>query len=421
MIGAVLTDLARRVDHADLVGTTDHTLLAVVAAGGSGLGEDGVDTIQVRVAAGGRTGWAGGAGAEADAVGAAAIRSAAVGDPARLFFPAAADVPVVETRSPAAAALDAPGVADLARQLYRLAGGRDRIVETWVERSVGSVSVANTRGVQTSYDTSLVGFGIEARAARGGPVVRLHQAAAGVPTTADLARLADDVIRALEPPVIEAEGTEVTRVWFAPRAVRALLTPVLAGLIGERWLAGRDTRPALDARITIVDDPLAAGRPGSRPICDDGVPSRRLTLVDRGIARQGILDLVTGSRRLLPATGHGWRRGMAAGRTGFTNVRLAAGSAESAEIAREAGDGVLVLDAAFGPAPDPATGVFRMPVPWAYRLANGVVAGRLDGGVLVGDAFELLRRVVAVGRDTEWIGACEAPSLVVDGVRLELG
>lgn len=419
MIGAVLTELAPRVSHADLVRTTDETLSVAVDADGIEILEDHADAIQVRAVEHGRLGWAAGSTSELPAVVAAALRSAAIGEPTTLFPPAPAGLAAVATSSPAARSLGAGDLIDLARRLGDRLARRGWTVETWAERSIGLVEVGNTRGVLTSYEVTLAGIGAVV-AASGGPICRVHQARVGPPETADLERLVDEVEARLTPPVLDEPTLPPSgRVWFGPRAVRSLLEPVLARLTGDRWLTG----PAgwtLDDRLTLIDDPHAAGRPGSRPICDDGVVTRPVVLIERGAPGQGIVDLVAASRHRVPATGHGWRRGFSAARTGFSNLILADGDRPADRLGAALGDGLFVPEFRFGPAPNPATGIFRVEVPWAFRVEGGRVVGRIDGVVLSGDAFELLGRVTAVGADGEWIGAARMPSLVVDGVRFDL-
>ncbi len=418
MIGAVLTELAPRVGHADLVRTTDETLSVSVGPGGTGIAEDQVDTVQVRAIEHGRLGWAAGATAEVGAVVAAALRSAAIGEPTVLFPPAPAGLASVATSSPAARSLRAADLLDTARRLSDRLARRGWTVETWAERSIGLVEVGNTRGVLTSYDVSLTGVGAVVTAA-GGPTCRVHQSRVGPPETADLERLVDDVLARLTPPVLDDPSLPPSgRVWFGPRGVRALLEPVLARLIGNRWLGGRSW--ALDDRLTLVDDPLVPGRPGSRPICDDGVVTRAIVLVERGVPRQGIADLVTASRHRVPATGHGWRRGFGGVRTGFSNLILSDGDLPADRLAATVGDGLYVPEFVFGPAPNRANGIFRVVAPWAFRVEGGRITGRIDGAILAGDAFELLGRVVGIGADGEWIGAARMPSLVLDDVRFDL-
>jgi PmbA protein len=232
--------------------------------------------------------------------------------------------------------------------------------------------------------------------------------------------LVADIEGASIPTVASESVSTRPRVWFGPRAVRALLAPVLVRLAGEEWCLAERDWPILDSRLTLVDDPLVAGRPGSRPIDDDGVPTQRITLIDGGHVVRGIFDLESGARRSVPSTGHAWRRGFRPPRIGFSNVVLEGGTADQAELTRATEGGLWVRSLRFGPAPNPVTGTFRMGVPWAYRIEQGVVVGRMDGLVLSGNVFELLKQLVAIGNDGQWIGSAAVPSIVVDGVSARL-
>jgi predicted Zn-dependent protease len=83
---------------------------------------------------------------------------------------------------------------------------------------------------------------------------------------------------------------------------------------------------------------------------------------------------------------------------------------------RALGTGLLVADLAWGPAPNPEPGAFRAHAPWCFLVENGAVVGRLPRAILAGNVFDLLRRVVAIGADADWIGAAAVPSVIVDGV-----
>lgn len=421
MISAVLTDLAPRVDHADVVGVSDTTLSVTLADDGDiGLAEDQSATVQVRVAAGGRVGWAGGFSAEMDAVAAAAIRSAAVGDPEQIFFPAPAGLPEPVTRSLSGRTTAGRELVDAARRLKQRVGRRGRTVETWAEGSHGAVEVVNTRGVHVRYEVSVVGLGLEIRSPAGlWPPCSFAAAGTALPEESEIDAMVDAAEACIEAPGRDEPSLPAhLPVWFGPRAARALLAPVLARLVGETWLASRATWPVLDGRITIADDSLAPGRPGSRPVCDDGVPTRRLLLVDRGRAVAGVFDLRTGCRHGVPATGHGWRRGFSGSRTGFSNIDVSPGDASAAQLAERAA--LYVPDLQFGTAPDPVSGVFRTTAPWSFLVQGGEVGPRIDGVTVSGDVFELLARVVAVGADARWIGSARVPSLVLDGVAVQL-
>ncbi len=423
MIGRLLSDLSGRVSAADAVATADDTISVSCDADGATVAAAESHQVQVRVVDRGRVGWAGGEGAFAAEVVAGALRSAEVGATGSLYLPAPSPLSPVVTRSPATGALGPRDLVGQARDLEARLRRRGWLVEAFAERSVGVVAIGNTRGVTAEYPTTLLGLGATVSTPDGRLSFRAHQSQVAPMGDAEIDALVREFEDVLAPaPVAAGSLPRRIRVWFAPRSVRAILGPLLSQLTGETWLAGRTRWPALDERVSVVDDPLLPGRPGSRPIDDDGVPARRLTLIDRGRATAGVLDVATGSRHLLPPTGHGWRRGPTPPRIGFSNVLMEQGTASDTELAVAAEDGLLVRDLRIGPAPNPETGVFRMAAPWTYLLAKGEIVGRVEDVVLSGNVFELLGpgRLVAVGVGARWIGAASVPPLVADGVGVTL-
>ena len=420
MIAGVLADLRARASHADLVRARDETLTVTLGGDSDAVASvDQSDTVQIRVVADGRLGWAGGDFAEAPAVADSALRSAAASDPAEIFFPAPAALPTVITRSPAAVALAVPDLVHLASSLADRLRRLNLRIETWAERSAGGVEVGNSRGVLVSYDVTMVGLGVSVT---GGPApCRVHVVGVAPPDEADLNTLVEEVEARFGPPPLDlTELGPTARVWFKPRAVRSLLAPVLARHAAGQWMGTRGRPAAIDPQLSLVDDPLVDGRPGSRPICDDGIPTQRLVLIRAGRPVGGLLDLRTASRHRLPATGHGLRRGYRAPGAAFSNLVLESLEGGTTNLAGAVGDGVLVSEIEIGPAPNPERGVFRVAVPWCYRIVGGRIVGRVEGAALAGDVFRLLERVVAIGADAEWQGAVRVPSLVLDGVGVTL-
>jgi predicted Zn-dependent protease len=422
MIGALIDDLSRRVSAADLVEHLDDTLTITVDSGGDvELEHEASSTLHVRVQHQGRLGWAGGAAAGTSDVVSAALASARGGAAGEVPLPAPSPVAAVTTASPAAAQRPIPELLSVARGLRDRLSRRGWRVEAWLERSVGTVRVANTRGVMVEYDRTLVGLGATVRAVDPvlSPPLRLHLAEIDVPPLTAVERLVTEFETWLGyPPLDDWSGPGETRAWFRPRAARCLLSPVLARLLGESWLAGqaRGESLTLDAGLTIVDDPLAAGRPGSRPVCDDGVVTRAITLLDCGRPVQGIVDLMTAFRHGVPATGHGLRPALGAPRASYSNLAVKPGGAAREELAHALGDGVLLADLGWGAAPSRSTGAFRAVAPWTFLVRDGEIVGRLNGAVVGANAFQLLARVGAIGADAEWLGAWSLPSLVVEGL-----
>jgi PmbA protein len=208
-------------------------------------------------------------------------------------------------------------------------------------------------------------------------------------------------------------------VCLAPRAVATFLRPLraaltgYAALLGSSPLRGRLHHKMFDEAITVADDPLAPGRPGSRPVDDDGVASRRVSLVSAGYVTGSISDLQLGARAGVPSTGHAWRAPGTAPRVGFTNLRIAPGSAGPKQLLEGMGTGLWIADLDWGPGPNGLSGALSLKAPWAYLVLGGAVVGRLEGVVISGNVFDALAHDVVVGNDATWIGAQCLPSLVV--------
>lgn len=420
MIARVLDAVGQRVDGAEIWTAADETLTVA-------LGEDhrlaeasSAVSVQLRIHAGGRVGAAAGHDDAVDPLIETAFASAAQGPETPLHLPGPAPMPSVQTAWPASAALDTPALFRMAQILRERLLRDGRQVSTWAERSVGRIGVGNSRGVQAGYDVTLVGVGLHIRAdGPTGPLeLRLHHAGAEPPSAAVFDRLgaaAEErlAVREVEP----AAGLTGEVVWLGPRAVRALLTPITQALHADHLhrpgAAGpaRPGEPLLPEWFTLVDDPLRPGRPGSRPVDDEGVVCRTQRLIDRGVVAGWLADLATAERLGLPASGQTWREGMDPPRAGWSNLVLEPGAATRDELAALAADGILIRDLPV-PTGDCTDGRVSLTTPWAWRLRGGEPVARLARLTLRGNVYEMLARVLAVGDTLAWWGAAGMPDLV---------
>ena len=426
MIGRLLEAVSGHVAAADAVVKADDTLsLAISPEGETRVAGSRSRIGHLRVLREGRVGSSSGSGGEAeipDLVG-RAMTSAAAGEELDLFLPAPAPVPEVSTRSPQAAVADSALLDDLARTLLDRLQRGNRRVEVWAERSSGSVEVGNSRGLLVGYPVSMAGVGavVESIGVGSAPPCRVFASGAALPTLPEMESLVAEVDRRLDPPIAELPARSASRmpVCLAPRAVATFLRPLRAAVTGHRaWLGDSPLRGKLgeqvfDPRLSLIDDPLAPGRPASRPIDDEGVVSRRLPLIDRGRVMGFLADLGVGARAKVPSTGHGWRTPHAPTRVGMTNLRVLPGPENRATLLTMMGTGILVEELEWGPGTNPVSGTFALRTPWAYLIEGGRVRGRLEGVVLSGNVFEALKELGGVGSDATWIGAADLPSILL--------
>lgn len=426
MIGRVLEAVSGRVAAADALVKTDDTLsLAISPDGETRVAASRTRNAYLRVLRDGRVGYSSGSGGDAeipDLVG-RAMTSAAAGEELDLFLPVPAPIPEVGTRSPQAAAADAAELDGLARTLLERLQRSNRRVETWAERSVGSVQVGNSRGVLVGYAVSMAGVGavVESIGVGSAPPCSVFASGSDLPTLPEMEGLVAEVDRRLNPPIADLSSGPASRlpVCLAPRAVATFLRPLRAALtghqalLGDSPLRGKLGEQVFDARLSVIDDPLAPGRPGSRPIDDDGVVSRRIALIDRGRVAGFLADLGVGARAMVPSTGHGWRTPNAPPRVGMTNLRVLPGPENRATLLTMMGKGILIDALEWGAGSNPISGTIALRAPWAYLVEGGRVRGRLEGVMLSGNVFEALKELGGVGSDATWIGAACLPSILL--------
>lgn len=426
MIERLLHAVAGRVAAADAVAKADDTLTV-------SLDDEGRVTVtasrsevsHLRIAGDGKVAVASSTDPSPLALAEQALADLPEGEDLTLHFPAPAPLPGVMTRSPQAAAAGPETLLSMLRPLAGRLARTNRRVEVWAERSLGLVRVGNTRGVLAEYEVSTIGIGtmIESIGAGAAPPCRLHVAGATMPSMVEVETLVTEADRRLAPPPVESGALSGRMpVCFAPRALAILLLPLRAALLGHEALLGRSPlrgrrgEPLFDRRFSLVDDALVPARPGSRPIDDDGVPSRRVDLVVEGRLAAMAADLRIGALAGVPSTGNAWRQAFGPPRVGFTNLLVRAGDGDRAALLAPLAPGLLVEDLEWGPGPNPLPGAFMARAPWAYLVEQGEVRGRVESVSLTGNAFDLLGRVVAIGSDATWVGSWCAPSMVFDGV-----
>ncbi len=416
----------RRAQAADVVEKTDETTTLIFEAGrlkATSLAQE--RGTNLRVVADGRMGFAGTTDDTPGALLDAAIASARIGEAVDLKLPDPAPLPEVRTHVPRAAAA---GFAEL-RQfgsllLDRL--GRDGCqVNAVVERSVGTVRVANGQGLNVSYDVSALSLSVELTRVSGNDVLIIGDSWSGadLPDAGALERMVDNVLRRLRwsaTPSPSPSGS--LPVCFSPSGAAPLLLPLQQALLGKSVLQGisplgaRLGKKAFDGAFSLTDDPLAEGRPGSRPCDDEGVPSRQLPLVERGVLRGFIYDLETAARARVTPTGHGRRGTFGKPQAAYSNLVVQPGDKTLEELLGAIDDGLLVDELLGVGQGNVIGGGFSHPVALAWRVTRGEIVGRVKDAAVAGDAYRLLGRIVGLGKELTWRGSIAAPHLLLAGV-----
>lgn len=177
-------------------------------------------------------------------------------------------------------------------------------------------------------------------------------------------------------------------------------TSAFSSLIGKRV--------ASDV-CTIVDDGTLPFRRGSLNMDDEGTPTSRTVLIERGILRGYITDRLNAKLMGIPLTGNGRRESFQSiPLPRMTNTFMLAGESDPDEILRSVKKGLYAVSFGGGQV-DITNGKFVFSTSEAYLIEDGKITRPVKGATLIGNGPEILTRVSMVGHDLkldEGIGTC---------------
>ncbi|MSQ77807.1 MAG: metalloprotease TldD [Nitrospiraceae bacterium] len=167
-------------------------------------------------------------------------------------------------------------------------------------------------------------------------------------------------------------------------------------------------RVASDA-CTIVDDGTLPFRRGSLNMDDEGTPTSRTVLIEKGILRGYITDKLNARLMGIPLTGNGRRESFQSiPLPRMTNTFMLAGESDPQDIIRSVTHGLYAVSFGGGQV-DITNGKFVFSASEAYLIENGQVTKPVKGATLIGSGPEVLTKVSMVGHDLmldEGIGTC---------------
>ena len=229
-------------------------------------------------------------------------------------------------------------------------------------------AVANSLGVEASFDETISGLEIKAMAPAVSGYAQYWSRDYATTDSRERAELAASKATVSTQPGDFAPGT-YTAILEAPAFLECLAS-LLRGMTGEpvlerqdSWMIGRVDKPIFSERLTIVDDwsfPLIA----RAPFGPDGAPTQRVTLIEKGVPRNYVTSTYIANKFKKPNTGHGG---------GYpTNAVVMAGTKSREQLIAETERGVLISRMWYTRVVDPRectiTGLTRDGV---YLIENG--------------------------------------------------
>ena len=160
---------------------------------------------------------------------------------------------------------------------------------------------------------------------------------------------------------------------------------------------------------TVVDDGTMPSRRGSMNVDDEGTPTRRNVLIEKGILKGYLQDRLNASLMKMPLTGNGRRESYAhIPMPRMTNTFMLAGESDPEDIIHSVKNGLYAVSFGGGQV-DITSGKFVFSASEAYLIEDGKVTQPVKGATLIGNGPDVLTRVSMVGSDLkldEGVGTC---------------
>jgi len=160
---------------------------------------------------------------------------------------------------------------------------------------------------------------------------------------------------------------------------------------------------------TVVDDGTLPNRRGSLNVDDEGTPTSRTVLIEKGILRGYLQDRLNARLMKMPLTGNGRRESFAhMPMPRMTNTFMLAGDSTPEEIIQSVSRGLYAVSFGGGQV-DITSGKFVFSASEAYLIEGGKVTRPVKGATLIGNGPDVLTRISMVGNDLkldDGVGTC---------------
>ena len=163
--------------------------------------------------------------------------------------------------------------------------------------------------------------------------------------------------------------------------------------------------------VTAIDDGIMPGEWGTIGVDDEGTPSRRRVLIENGILKSYMVEILGGRRMGMEPTGSSRRQNYTFAPTSrMTNTFIAPGKDDAEEMIRTMGDSLFAASMGGGSV-NPLTGEFNFAVDEGYWVKDGKIFCPVRGATLIGKGHEVLHNIDRVGPEM-WMapGMCGSAS-----------
>jgi len=211
--------------------------------------------------------------------------------------------------------------------------------------------------------------------------------------------------------------TQKCPVVFEPRTARTLLDSIFDAVHGmsiyrhESFLADKLGEKVASDNVTVIDDGTLPGLFGTSPFDDEGVPSRRTVVIEKGVLKSYLLNSYAARKLGLKTTANA-SRGLAGNAgIGHGNFFIEKGVQSPEQIVSGISNGFYVTEL-MGFGVNIVTGDYSRGAAGLW-IRNGELSFAVSEVTIAGNLKDILTNVEAIGSDLEFRGSEAAPTLKI--------
>lgn len=180
---------------------------------------------------------------------------------------------------------------------------------------------------------------------------------------------------------------------------------------GASVFTGKLNKTIANPLVTAIDDGTLPNGWGSGAIDDEGHPTQRNVLIEKGVLKSYLVDRRNGLRMNTPANGASRRQSYQFAPTSrMSNTFIAPGQSKIDDLIGSMTFGLYAKKMGGGSV-NPATGDFNFSVGEAYLVRDGKIAEPVKGATLIGTGLEVLQKIDMVADNLDYgFGMCGASS-----------
>jgi PmbA protein len=298
----------------------------------------------------------------------------------------------------------------------RIANSEGGSFDTNLSRNV----FANSRGFAGEYRSSSCSLSAIPVAREGESMERdywysLARGFSGLEKPADIGRIAAQrAVRRLGAVKVETQKVPVV---FEPRTARSLLGNIFEAVHGESiyrqasFLTGKLGEKVAAEALTVIDDGTIPGLFGTSPFDDEGVPTRRTVVIEKGVLKNYLMNTYTARKLGMKTTGNAARGITGNAGIGHGNLFMEAGEKSAEEIIRSVANGFYVTEL-MGFGINIVTGDYSRGATGLW-IRNGELAFAVSEVTIAGNLLNMLQDLEYIGSDLEFRGSTAAPTLCI--------